>query len=147
MPRRTWPGDGVGRGNGAGSRRTQFKSGMPSANPNGRPCKPKLGPDASLKDAALRVLLEQVVTTENGVRRKQSRVTAMIKLLLADFPVGNTREKLAILKYFGMLVPEAELTRNQDNQISPTAIDDLVKTLAAEGLHDEELAREFGPPL
>ena len=145
MPRRTWPGDGVGRGNGAGSRRTQFKSGMPSGNPHGRPRKPKLGPDASLKDAALRVLLKPVVTTENGVRRKQSRVTAMIKLLLAGFPVANTREKLAILKYVGTLVPESELTRNRDNQISPTAIQDFVKTLAAEGLLNEELEREYGP--
>ena len=86
---------------------------MPSGNPHGRPRKPKLGPDASLKDAALRVLLEQVVTTENGVKRKQSRVMAMIKLLLADFPVGNTREKLAILKYVGTLVPEAVLARSR----------------------------------
>jgi hypothetical protein len=45
-----------------------------------------------------------------------------------------------------MLVPETELTRNRDNQISPTAIEDLVKMLAAEGLHNEELAREFEPP-
>ncbi len=37
-------------------------------------------------------------------------------------------------------------TRNRDNQISPTAIEDIVKKLAAEGLHNEELAREFGPP-
>jgi len=114
---------------------------MPSGNPHGRPRKPKLGPDASLKDAALRVLLEPVVTTENGVRRKQPRVTAMIKLLLADFPLGTTREKLDILKYVGMLVPEAVLTRNRDNQISPTAIQDLVKTLAAEGLLNGTCAR------
>lgn len=145
MARRAWPDDGVGKGNGAGSRQTQFKSGMPSGNPHGRPRRPKLEPDASLKDATLRVLLEQVVTTENGVKRKQSRVTAMIKLLLADFPLGNTREKLAILKYVGTLVPEAALTRNRDNQISPTVIEDLVKRLAAEGILNEELAREYGP--
>ncbi len=145
MARRAWTDDGVGKGNGAGSRQTQFKSGMPSGNPHGRPRKPKLEPDASLKDAALRVLLEQVVTTENGVKRKQSRVTAMIKLLLADFPLADTREKLAILKYVGTLVPEAVLTRNRDNQISPTAIPDLVKMLAAENLLNEERAREFGP--
>jgi len=144
MARRAWPDDGVGRGNGAGSQRTQFKAGMPSGNPHGRPRKPKLGPDASLKDAALRVLLEQVVTTENGVKRKQSRVMAMIKLLLADFPVGNTREKLAILKYVGTLVPEAVLARSRDNEISPTAIEDLVKTLAEEGILNEKLAREYG---
>ena len=137
MPRRAWPGDGIGRGNGTGSRRTQFKPGMPSGNPNGRPRKPKLAPDASLKDAALRVLLEPVVTTEGGVRRKLPRADAMLKLLVASFPDCDAREKLAILKYLGVLVPEAQLA-GAPRRITANAVQDFVAALAREGLIDNQ---------
>lgn len=68
--------------------------------------------------------------------------------LAAERPIAGWEHagEACDLKWVGMLVPETELTRNRDNQISPTAIEDLLKMLAAEGLHSEEFAREFGPP-
>ena len=60
MARGPLPGDGIGRGNGAGSARTQFSSGMPSANPAGRPRKAKVPPNASLKEAALKALAASI---------------------------------------------------------------------------------------
>lgn len=130
MPRKQWPGGGVGRGNGLGSATTQFKSGMPSANPHGRPRKAKTVPSASLKEAALKHLAEEIRTTENGVARKRPQSEAMIMLLLAHFPSAKPREKIAILRYVGELAPEAELMRNRD--LPKDAIKDLVEKLAQE---------------
>ena len=132
MARQAWPGDGVGRGNGAGSAQTQFREGMPSANPAGRPRKPKLPPNASLKEAALAALSATIATTENGVARKRPQGEAMIKLMIANFPQAKPREQIAILKYLGGLAPEAELMRNRD--IPMDAVVKLVEALAKEGL-------------
>ena len=134
MARSPWPGDGVGRGNGPGSARTQFKSGMPTANPNGRPKRAKQAPNRSLKEAALRSLAGQVLTKENGVARKRTQPEAMMMLLLAEYPSAKLREKVMILKYLGSLAPEIELERNRD--LPPTAIEDLVAALAREGLYE-----------
>ncbi len=115
MPRKQWPDGGVGRGNGPGSARTQFKPGMPSGNPSGRPRKAKAAPSASLKEAALKSLAEVIQTTENGIARKRPQSEAMIMLLLAQYPSAKPREKIAILRYIGELAPEAELVRNKNS--------------------------------
>ncbi len=130
MPRKQWPGDGVGRGNGPGSARTQFKSGMPSANPSGRPRRPKMVPSASLKEAVLRSLAEEIRTTENGVARKRPQSEAMIMLLLAHYPSARPREKIAILRYVGELAPQAELIRN--GELPRETVKDVVERLAQE---------------
>lgn len=135
MARSPWTGDGVGRGNGLGSARTQFRSGMPSANPHGRPRKPKLAPNRSLKEAVLKGLGEQVSTTENGVARKRTQTEAMIMLLLAQYPSAKPREQLAILKYFGSVAPEVELV-SAPRELAANAVEDLVAALALEGLID-----------
>ena len=132
MPRQTWAGDGVGKGNGAGSAKTQFREGMPSANPAGRPRKAKVLPNASLKEAALAALSATISTTENGVPRKRLQGEAMIKLMIANFPQAKPREQIAILKYLGDLAPEAELMRNRD--LPADAVLKLVEALAKEGL-------------
>ena len=134
MARNQWPGDGVGRGNGSGSAQTQFKPGMPSANPNGRPRKPKRAPNRSLKEAVLKGLGEQISTIENGVARKRSQTEAMIMMLLARFPSAKPREQIAILKYLGSLAPEAELESNKD--LPANAIHDFVAGLAREADRD-----------
>ena len=130
MARRQWPDDGVGRGNGVGSARTQFRSGMPSANPAGRPRKPKVAPNASFKEAALSQLAAVITTTEDGVARKRSRGEAMIMLLMADFQAAGPREKIAMLRYLGKLAPEVELMRNRD--LPKDAINEFVSELAQE---------------
>lgn len=135
---------GVGRGNGPGSRRTWFKAGMPSANAAGRPRKPKREPDASLRDAALKALLEDIFVNVNGVRRKEPRVTAMIKSLLADFGKAELREKLAILKYLGTLVPETNASSAHDRRLNREGLSKLVERLAEEHERSQELEREFG---
>ena len=130
MAREQWPGDGVGRGNGAGSARTQFRSGAPSANPAGRPRKAKVPPNASLKEAVLTALAATISTTENGVARKRSQSEAMIMLLIAQFPSAKPREQIAMLKYLGDLAPEVELMRNRD--LPMEAINDFITRLAQE---------------
>lgn len=136
MARSQWPGDGVGRGNGAGSAQTQFKTGMPSANPHGRPRKPKLEPNRSFKEAMLRSLAENVSTTENGVARKRTQTEAMIMLLIAQYRCAKPREMLAILKYVGSIAPEVELA-SAPRELTPNAVEDLVAALAREGLIDD----------
>ena len=134
MARKPWPGDGVGRGNGAGSARTQFSSGMPSANPAGRPRKAKVLPNASFKEAVLTALAASIATTENGVGRKRSQSEAMIMLLIVQYPAAKPRDKIAMLKYLGELAPEAELMRNRD--LPKETVANLVATLAKEGIVD-----------
>lgn len=134
MARKPLPGDGIGRGNGAGSARTQFSSGMPSANPAGRPRKAKVPPNASLKEAALKALAASISTTENGVARKRSQSEAMILLLIAQYPAAKPREQIAMLKYLGELAPEAEQMRNRD--LPKDAVANLVAMLAKERIVD-----------
>jgi hypothetical protein len=123
-------GGGVGRGNGAGSAKTQFKAGMPSGNRLGRPPKAKAAASASLKEAALKSLAQLIHTTENGITRKRPQSEAMIMLLLAQYPSAKPRDKIAILRYIGELAPQAELMRNGD--LPKNAIKDLVERLAQE---------------
>lgn len=135
MARSPWPGDGVGRGNGIGSARTQFKSGMPSANPYGRPKRAKQAPNRSLKEAVLKGMGEHISTIEDGVARKRSRTEAMIMLLFAQYRSAKPREQIANLKYLGSIAPEVELD-SAPRKITASAVHDLVAALAREGLID-----------
>jgi len=130
MPGRDPSNRGVGRGNGPGSRATQFQDGMPSANPHGRPKRHKARPNASVKDAVTKSLAELITTRENGVTRKRSQTDAMIMLLFAHYPSASIREKLAILKFIGDVAPGALL--EGDRSLPGTAVADLVARLAQE---------------
>ena len=137
MPGRDPSNRGVGRGNGPGSRASQFQDGMPSGNPQGRPRKPKAAPNISVKDAVTKSLADLITTRENGVASKRSQADAMIVLLFAQYPSATTREKLAILKYIGDVAPGALLERS--GELPKTAITDLVALLAREAGRGEEV--------
>lgn len=121
---------GVGRGNGSGSKATQFRDGMPSANPHGRPRKPKPAPSGSLVEAMAKRLRETVRTREDGVSRKRSRADAMALDLLSRFGGGSISEKLAIMRYIHQIRPGPD--DSPPAELSATAIEDFVAELAAE---------------
>lgn len=128
--KRNKPGNGVGRGNGRGSKATQFKDGMPSANPFGRPCRPKRHPNASLQDAVAEGLTAIISTRENGVVRKRPRAEAMILALLSRFPSATARDQIMILRYLGEIAPTALQERERD--LAPDAVEEFVAKLAKE---------------
>lgn len=121
---------GLGKGNGPGSRASQFRAGMPSGNRNGRPRKRKAAPNVSLKDAVTKSLAEMITTRENGIASKRSQTDAMIMLLIAGFPKASIREKIAILKYIGEVAPGTLLEGSRE--LRKGAIEDLVAILAKE---------------
>jgi hypothetical protein len=128
--KRTQGTDGVGRGNGEGSKRTQFQDGMPSRNPNGRPRKPKREPNASIKDAVSRELRQLITVRENGVEEQRSQTDAMVMLMFAQFSKATIREKIAILRYAADIAPE---TLNDRKHEAPAdALIALVERLAQE---------------
>lgn len=124
------PGKGVGRGHGSGSKSSQFKTGMPSANPSGRPRRAKRLPTSSLKDAVAAELASMISTRENGVTSKRTQAEAMILLLFARFPSATVREQITILRYVGGIAPTALQESNHD--FSPDAVRQFVEGLARE---------------
>jgi hypothetical protein len=136
MPGRDPSNRGVGRGNGPGSRASQFQAGRPSGNPRGRPRKPKVQPNGSIKDAVAKSLAELITTRENGVASKRSQAEAMIMLLFNNYPSATTHGKLATLKFIGEVAPGALLEQSHD--LPKTAIADLVAILAKEAKRDEK---------
>ena len=130
MSRRPTP-SGVGRGNGTGSLRTQFKSGMPSGNPAGRPRRPKVVSDPTDFGAALaRVMASSVDVNVDGRRRKMPRVDVVARNYLETMMRGSPQAQTAALKFiFGAGGAAAEL-RNGD--IPASAIADFVEGIAAE---------------
>jgi hypothetical protein len=135
-------GSGVGRGYGPGSVKGQFKTGMPSKNPNGRPRKPKREPDASFKEAAHRELSTLVDVFENGVRKSVPLPEAMLRALTAGSHKHTPRNQAAIIRLLIELAPTSLQERSP--LPSPKAIKDFVQKLADEHRRDQEAERLFG---
>lgn len=95
---------GVGRGNGAGSRTTQFRAEMPSRNPKGRPRKPKAKPSATIAEAMQKALSELVpVQLGNGRSARMPLRDAMIKKMLREFGGASIKDKMALIKMISAL--------------------------------------------
>lgn len=97
---------GVGRGNGAGSARTQFRNGMPSANPNGRPRKEKELPARSIADAIEKILWRDMDVTDRSGTRKIPQFQAMLEYAVADFPRCSPAARLRLLQFCIDAAPE-----------------------------------------
>ncbi|MFW2830809.1 DUF5681 domain-containing protein [Sphingomonas sp. ID0503] len=83
---------GVGRGNGEGSRRTQFKDGMPSGNPEGRRrSKARALANTDLARAFKKALTGDVFVSENGRKRKAPLTEAIALSLMDSFNKANIR--------------------------------------------------------
>lgn len=132
---------GVGRGNGAGSARTQFKDGMPSGNPLGRPRKPKQAPPRSLNEAIDAALRRVITATENNREKKMTQLQAMIELLVADYPKASYPSKLKLLQHLASL---GENGYEQKPELpSNEVIHEFVARLAEEAERDQEYLREL----
>ena len=142
MPRKS-RSTGVGRGNGPGSEKGQFKDGMPSRNPLGRPKKEKPTPPASLQDALARKLGATVRVMMDGKTIEMLQYEAMVEALMIDFGLRSTSPamRLRILKECISIVPTiaSQATLRPD----PEALEEVVKMLAEQ--HDEnERKPDFG---
>jgi hypothetical protein len=140
MPRKR-EATGVGRGNGLGSRKTQFKGGMPSGNPNGRPRKPKPAPSTSFADAA-RKLLSEEMDVQTGIRRtkRMPRFDAAIRVLMSEFGDASFKDKLAFIKMFSSVGMVAETVPFEPSEDTIMAI---VEELAEEARRDQETQARF----
>lgn len=128
MPRKS-RATGVGRGHGPGSAATQFKDGMPSRNPLGRPKKVKLPPARSLEEAIDRVLRRTVQMDDGSTKKTVSHLEAMIEVLLNSFPRATPSEKIRILQYCQELAPDVKLDRPPE--ICRESIQEFVRQLGA----------------
>lgn len=134
-------GAGVGRGNGPGSAKGQFKSGRPSANPHGRPRKPKPEPNGSLRDAAQRELGALVDIFENGVRKTVPQPEAMMRTLTARFSKAPVKDQIQIIRFFLSVVPSA---LEQRSPLPPQdSIAAFIEKLADEARREQESDQRF----
>jgi hypothetical protein len=120
---------GVGRGNGPGSRGTQFQPDAPSRNPSGRPRKPKQAISLDLKALLRNELTTLVPVTENGTTRWMPQLQAIVKLTISDFPNASARERATFLKFLmSDVLPTQEELR--DRSIPPQALAEFLDGLA-----------------
>lgn len=142
MPRRS-RATGVGRGNGAGSARTQFKEGMPSGNPRGRPRKAQEEPPQSMLEALGQALRQPTEMRDaNGNRKAVTMFTAMTEVLLNDFPKASPAIRLRI---FNMLLAHScSIPLAPPPQPEPATVEALVERLAKHyrRSHEEPVAVE-----
>lgn len=129
---------GVGTGNGPGSKATQYKDGQPSANPTGRPPKPKLPPTNDIAQAFVRELAKLITISDNGVSKKVTQAEAMAATAVARFPNAKLGEMLQLLRYLSNLKVEAPV-----EPIDHAAAERLVERLAEEWRRAEKVKREF----
>jgi hypothetical protein len=129
---------GVGRGNGEGSRVSQFKEGEPSRHPQGRPRKEATPVDIDLRSVIRRQLATPVAVRQNGISTMVPQGEALVSLMLANCRNAKPREQLAIMKF---LIEQAKLSsdeaemRNMD--IPPQSIADFINGLT-KALDEEE---------
>lgn len=131
---------GVGRGNGPGSRETQFQKGMPSANPWGRPVKVKDEPTGSLRIALERALARRIMIFDNGKRRRMTQAEAMAETYVARFPKASMSEMLQAIRYIMQVVPSPE---PETRGLDPEGVQKFVERLAEEARKAEEIERQF----
>jgi hypothetical protein len=108
MPRNHHNYLGVGRGNGAGSQRTQFQAGGPSGNPKGRPRKRRLPPATSLLEVLQRLLGEvtdvSVGEDEYGeplYTKRMRRLDALGESMMSKLGNASLREQTAFIRQLG----------------------------------------------
>lgn len=118
---------GVGRGHGAGSRRTQFQEGMPSRNPKGRPRKPKEVPSKSLMQALGRQLTQMVDTYDGGKRKRMAGFDAIASVMMHRLATASLRDQLS----FARVIAQQPEAFAPDHQPSPETIADFVRELAS----------------
>ena len=129
---------GVGRGNGAGSRATQFQEGEPTRNPHGRPRRRPRSPKPDIASALRDALAANVPVMRNGKREMMPQSDALVQSVLADyFARATVSEKVRVLKFFAETLPHDPT--QMDRTIPPDAIAEFVKGLAedAERLEEE----------
>lgn len=134
-------GSGVGRGNGAGSQRTWFRAGMSSANPQGRPRKPRQSPTASLAEALERELGKSILTFENGKPKKRTQAEAMVAMYISRFPKATMGEMLQAIRYMMQTVSDRPPSTPQG--ASPEQRRAYLMQLAEEVERHEEMERTF----
>ena len=138
MPRKIT--DGVGRGNGDGSKSTQFKPDMPSANPEGRRrARPKRKSHTDIAAAFHNALSAEIVVRRNGRVSKVPWVEAMALAILEDFPKAKLREKLEIIRF--LLSGDMPISSPTSRAPDPAALDQFL-----EGLARETEAINLNPP-
>ena len=115
MPRKS-RATGVGRGNGVGSGRTQFRDGMPSGNPSGRPKKIKVTPPASIQEALSRAMQRPIVMREGSREKTLPQFEAMIEVMLNDFPRASLNQKIRLLTLCMSIAPDLEQGREPETQ-------------------------------
>lgn len=135
---------GVGRGNGEGSKKTQFQRGAPSANPHGRPRKEKVAPATSIDEALAREIAKTITTYENGFPRRMTQAEAMAKLYLSKFQSGSMNEQHQVLRYIAQHVPPPDPPAAQG--LDEGGARKLVERLAEEAKKDRENDRRFPTP-
>ena len=96
---------GVGRGNGAGSRATQFQDGEPTRNPHGRPRRRPRPPAPDLLSILRDALSAKVAVTRNGRPEMMVQSRALVETVLASFPKASLSEQVRLLKFFAAAVP------------------------------------------
>ncbi len=134
-------GSGVGRGNGDGSVKTRFKAGMPSANPHGRPRKPKDPPTKSLMDALERKLNQRVKGQIDGREVEMPTHQAMTEMVVEDFfrPSTSASTRLKILNAILSMAPNLAGPASTDP--SEQTIAEVLAMLAQEADEQEERER------
>lgn len=100
---------GVGRGNGPGSRATQFNSEDWKGNAKGRPPKSAKPQPANPMAHAVKQLLAKKIAASDGERvRMVSTPDAIVHLLFEAMKDGKGSEKVAIARYFEQLASMPE---------------------------------------
>ena len=131
MRKTNGPSQGVGRGNGRGSRRTQFEKGKPSANPAGRSRGLKsAGEGVDLRQSLQMALQAKVTVRVDGAQRKMLLADAMVRHLTESFFKASPAGLVPMMKLLFDLatVPIDERSR----EISPDAVNEFIAALIAE---------------
>lgn len=132
---------GVGRGNGEGSRSTQFQKGAPSANPHGRPPTEKKPPANSIEEALARELAKKITIYENGIPKRMTQAEAIAQLYVSRFPHGSMSEQHQALRYIAQHVPKSDPVFKPG--LNADGARKLVERLAEEAREEEAIRRGY----
>jgi len=93
---------GIGRGNGSGSKATQFNADNWTGNGNGRPKKSSdKAVDVSMMAKAVKRIYSKKIRVNmgSGVSKTMSQRDALIELMVSRFADYNPKEQIAVLSY------------------------------------------------
>ncbi|WP_368039854.1 hypothetical protein [Sphingomonas bacterium] len=118
---------------------------MPSANPLGRPIKPKPTPPASFEQALARELGGEVEVTINRKPTKMPRVQALAMMLMNDLerPSTTPSTRMRLIKDCLAIVPT--ILHAAPNQPSQETVEEVVRMLAEEYDKNEAKAKAIPP--